>query len=133
MAYGYDFDYSNPDGTQTPGAMGDSMRSNLTAMVHAAVFGVGFIPGWSAQAQDSDGTYPPTTPETPDQWVYSRGTDRIKIAITWNGVTDGQVDEVVASYSSNSGTSYDVIKWGTTNGECAFTYSGGICIAATWS
>jgi len=123
------FDPTKPDGgTQTPGEMGVSMRDNAFAVVHALLSGVGWMPGWSMQAQDTDGTYPPSDPETPGQWLASSGVYRIKVTPTWNGSVDGQLDSVVVAYSANSGSSYDTI------GTASFTYdASGNWIQTTWS
>lgn len=125
MAY-TDYVATTPDPTtQTPGQAFTSDRANLLALRDALIGGTGFMPGWSCVAQNTAGTSPPTTPAAPDQLLFSKGTERLKCALTW--ATDGngdrsKVTRIVVSYSANSGTLYDVIKGGSTNGYFNITY-----------
>jgi hypothetical protein len=103
MAYTH-FDRTSPEPTQTGPEVCASTRENFAAL-QDAIITTGTVPQWDAEAQDSDGGTPPTTPETPDQIVYSKGTERVKVAITWS--VDDLMSSAVFSYSSNSGTDYD--------------------------
>jgi hypothetical protein len=104
MAYTH-FDRTTPDAaTQSITEITTSTRANFAAL-QDAIITTGTVPQWDAEAQDSDGGTPPTTPETPDQIVYSKDTERVKVAITWSG--DDLMTSAVFSYSSNGGTDYD--------------------------
>jgi len=132
MAYGFEIDFTVPDGTQTPGAMGDSTRQQITGAVHAILSGSGYLPGWDWVAQDAGGGGPSDVSQ-PEEIILSKSTYRIKVALGWNGSIVGQLDTLQVSYSSDSGSSYDVIKGGSTNGLLTFTYSSGAAVAGTWS
>jgi len=134
MAYAYEFDFGNPDGAaQTPGEMGDSTLSNLLSMLGAIISGGITPPGWNWQAQDSDGTYPPTNGIQPDQYVIQNGSRYYKVVPGWDGTYVGRLDTVQISYSTD-GSTWNVVKGGTTNGLETFTYdSDGAAIAGTWS
>ncbi len=131
MAYtDYDPDLPDPT-TQTLGEAMTSDRNNLLAMRDMILAGCGTFAGWDAAAQDADGTTPPTTPAAPQAVVWSSGTERVKLALTYS---DGLVSRMVVSYSADSGTSYDVIKGGTTNGYCDLTYdASGNWLSTAWS
>lgn len=107
MAY-EPFDPALPDPSTENGTQAfDSTRENLLA-VRDAIIANGFFPGWDAELQDSDGS-PSTDPEQPDQVVFSKGAERIKISITW-GTVGGATDNpevILAEYSANSGTLYE--------------------------
>lgn len=136
MAYQV-FDQTLPDpSTQNGLTAFDSTRENLAA-VRDAIISTGFFPGWNAEMQNSNGSTPPTTPEQPDQVVYSKGTERIKLAFTWGtvGGEAGNVTVVVASYSSNSGGLYEPM--GTTGyplGTLTLSYdAAGNFLSQAWS
>lgn len=116
------FDGSKPDpSTQSLTAMAASERENLAALRDAVVAGA--MAGWN-MAQSGG------TAEQPDNVIFSKGTERVKLALTWGdtGGEDGNVTDLVMSYSSDSGSNYD------TAGTAAFTYdSNGNCTAITWS
>ena len=135
MAY-TDFTITAPAATQTPGAALTSARENLLAMRDALIGGAGLFPGWNCQAQNANGTSPPTDPTKPAQYLWSKGTERIKMALTW-GTTGGaadQVTRVVISYSADSGATYDIIKGDTSGGYYDSTYdSEGNWISGAWS
>lgn len=130
MSY-LDYDTSKPDPTtQTPGQAFDANRANLLAMRDAIIGSAGFFPGWSVALQNSDGS-PATDPSQPAQILYSKGAERLKLAITW---TDGLARRMVVSYSPNSGSSYDVIKGGSANGYFDLSYNGnGLFTSGAWS
>jgi hypothetical protein len=90
-------------------------------------------PGWSCQAQDSDGTYPPTNPASPAQYVFSRGVERYKAAVSYrsSGPAVGAIDSVTFTRSINSGGAYSSIG---ANDILTITYDAeGYPIAQAWS
>lgn len=117
MAY-TPFDPTKPDATaQTLTQMGTSERNNLLAIRDAAIMGGGFY-GWNMAASGG-------TAAEPALLTYSKGTERVKAALTWSG---GKVTVAVYSYSSTSGSSYDTI------GTNTITYDGSDNVTATtWS
>jgi hypothetical protein len=119
------------------GTLMTNVRTNLLAMRDAIIAGTGWFPGWNMAAYDSGDTTPPASDaDKPAYLVYSKGTERVKLTITWgiSGATDGWPTRLVASYSSNSGTDYDVIKGGATNGYFDITYdASGYVTSAAWS
>jgi hypothetical protein len=89
-----------------------------------------------AAYDSSDNTPPLTDADTPAYVVWSKSTERFKVAITWSttGVTDGYPTRLVASYSSDSGSTYDVVKGGSTNGYYDMTYDvDGNLTSCAWS
>jgi len=127
---------TTPDPTSENGTVAfDSTRENLVALRDAIVMN-GTFPGWDGEAQDSDDS-PSSTPDQPDQWVYSKGTERVKVELTWgsSGGADGNVTEVIASYSANSGTLYEVMgDTGYPLGKMTITYDvDANAISWTWS
>ena len=121
MAY-TPYDSSKPDPTSQNGtAIMDSIRKNLNAMRDAVV--MGSFAGFNMAATGG-------TADQPALLTYSKGTERVKAALTW-GTTGGEANNctvAVYSYSSNSGGAYDVIA------TCTITYDGsGYVTATTWS
>lgn len=116
-----------------------SVTGNWVALNKQAEFvvslllGGGIFPGWNMQAQDSDGTYPPTDPDTYDQIVWSRQGEYYKAAVTWGapgGATDGCLVSATITHSVN-GTTYTAI---SNNNKLVCTYdAGGALIGYTWS
>jgi hypothetical protein len=135
VAYPYEFDFSNPDGSsQNPVEMGDSTLSNLLSMLGAIISGGITPPGWSWQAQDLDGTYPPSDGTQPDQYAIQNGSRIYWVICGWDATYVGRLDTIQIYYSGDGGSSYDVVKGGTTNGLLTFTYdSDGAAIAGDWS
>jgi hypothetical protein len=121
-----DFDPALPDpSTDSPGECFDAALANQLAMRDAIIGGNGIFPGWGMAAYDASNNTPPASAaDEPAYLVWSKGTERLKATITWgtSGATDGLVSRMVFSYSAVSGTSYDVVKGGTTNGYCDMTY-----------
>lgn len=114
----------------------DSTRENLLA-VRDAIIASGLFPGWDGAFQNSDGSTPPTDPTQPDQAVFSKGTERIKLSLTW-GTVGGETDnitQVVAEYSANSGTLYEPMgSTGYPNGTLTITYdANGNALSFAWS
>lgn len=80
----------------------DETRQNLMAMRDAVVMGA--MSGWDYNPNGG-------TADQPAEFLYSKGTERIRGAVTWgtSGGADGNVTQIVWSYSSNSGSTYDTI------------------------
>lgn len=117
------FDPTKPDAaTQNGTQFAQSARDNLKAIRDACVLGGGF-PSWNLAATGG-------TADQPALLTYSKGTERVKAALTW-GTTGGEAGNVTVieySYSANSGTDYDAI------GTNTITYdSSGNVTATTWS
>jgi len=93
----------------------------------------GLYPGWSFQSQDPVGTYPPSTPDKPAAYVWSRGVERYRASLTW-GTTGGEADALKTArmeYSNTSGSSYVSV---SSTPLVTLTYStSGAVIAAAWS
>lgn len=104
MAYPV-FDTSKPDpATQGIAAFGQSARDNIQTVRDACILGGGF-PGWSMAASGG-------TASQPSLLTYSKGVERVKSALTWDG--NGNVSVAVYSYSADSGTTYLTIGTKTT-------------------
>lgn len=118
MAY-INFDETVPDDTETVSEFIDSTRENLIANRDAVILGV--MPGWNWSI---------TTPGAePDEIIYSRGTERVKVEYTWSS---GNVTYYECSYSANSGTLYE--KMWSTNGRETITYDGsGFPSSGAWT
>lgn len=136
MAYTV-FDQAVPDPTTEDGTeVFDSTRENLLA-VRDALIATGFFPGWAGEAQNSDGSTPPTDPDEPDQLVYRKGVERIKLVYTWGtvGGSAGNLVEIIASYSANSGVLYEVLgAVGYPLGKLTNAFdAGGSWLSMAWS
>ncbi|PUB82370.1 MAG: hypothetical protein DBP02_15060 [gamma proteobacterium symbiont of Ctena orbiculata] len=108
MAY-EPFDPALPDPSTENGTQAfDSTRKNLLAIRDGLIRNGGY-PGWNSEAQNSDGTTPPTDPDQMDQIVYSRGVERIKLVYTWGttGGEEGNAVEITSYYSADSGGLYE--------------------------
>ncbi|MCG8004705.1 MAG: hypothetical protein JAY88_14795 [Candidatus Thiodiazotropha lotti] len=134
MAY-VPFDQTTPNSSQNGIDVPLSTKQNLAA-VRDGIIANGFFPGWNAEMQDSDGS-PTTTPEQPDQVVYSKGTERIKLSLTWGtaGGEDGNVIAILAEYSSDEGSLYEPMgDTGYPLGTMTLSYdSNGNYLSHTWS
>lgn len=135
MAYKV-YDPTTPEPLQNGTDVLTSTRENLMA-IRDAVIADGFFPGWDMETRDSDGTTPPSAPEQPDQVVFSKGTERIKLSLTWGtvGGEAGNVVQVVTEYSADSGTLYEPMgAIGYPNGTLSLFYdTHGIPLSHTWS
>jgi hypothetical protein len=122
MAYAQ-FDPTKPDAaTQNGTAFAQSARDNLKVIRDAAIMGGGFY-GWNMAASGGTADQPATI-------TYSKGSERVRAALTWGtaGGQAGSVTVAVYSYSSNSGTSWDAI------GTKTITYdSTGNVTSTSWS
>ena len=98
------FNEAKPDSTAAGGmpVYSQAIRDNLQALRDAVIMGA--LAGWAMTPSGG-------TAEQPTTLTYSKGTERIKAALTWGttGGESGNVTQSVYSYSSNSGTSWDVI------------------------
>lgn len=96
MAY-TPFDAGKPDpSTQAGTAFGTSARANLTAL-RDCIAALGAVQGWDMAPSGG-------TAEEPATVLYSKGSERIRLTLTWSG---GNVTKVRYEYSSNGGSSYD--------------------------
>ena len=98
----------------------DDTRNNLMAMRDAVVAGV--MPGWDYSPNGG-------TAEQPAEFLYTKGSERIRGAVTWgsSGGADGNVTQIAWSYSSNGGSSYDAM------GTQGVTYDSDANVTAiTW-
>lgn len=117
------FDPALPNAaTQNGTTFAASVRTNDAALRDACILGGGF-PGFNLAATGG-------TADQPALLTYSKGTERVKAALTW-GTTGGEAGNVtvaVYSYSSDSGGTYSTI------GTKTVTYNGsGYVTATTWS
>ena len=68
--------------------------------------------------------------EEPDEIIYKKSTEWLRLQITWgtSGGDDGQAKVIVYAYSSDSGVGYDTI------GTLTNTYNAnGTLTASVWS
>lgn len=116
------FDGSKPDPTtQGITAYSQSVRDNEQALRDAVIAGA--LAGFNMTQSGG-------TAEQPANILFTKSTEIVKLALTWgsSGGEDGNVTQIVASYSSDSGAGYDTI------GTATFTYdSNAYCTAITWS
>lgn len=97
MAYS-PYNGAKPDPTADNGtAFGTNIRINDAALRDGII--LGGMPGWT-YAQSGGTASEPTT------ITHSSGTERIKQDLTW---ASGNITQVISSYSSNSGTTYDAL------------------------
>lgn len=120
MAYAA-FNQTLPDGTANGAATLEDIRENQAALRDMILLGA--APGWSFTPSGG-------TAEQPDQILMSKGTERLRTVLTWgaSGGSDGNVTQMVCSYSSNSGTSYDTV------GTFTVSYdANGNVVSGVWS
>ena len=129
MSY-VDFEPLKPDPTTGDGtSVFTHTRENLLWLRDAAISGA--LMGW--QLAVSGGT-----PAQPAQWLYSKGTERVRLTITWgaSGGPKGKPQAMVVDYSSDSGTTWLTIGTATITYDAQgnFTGSTGIApgLAAHW-
>lgn len=125
-----DFAPLKPDPTTDDGtAVFVHTRENLLWLRDAAISGA--LMGW--QLAVSGGT-----PAQPAQWLYSKGTERVRLTITWgaSGGPKGKPQAMAVDYSSDSGTTWLAIGTATITYDAQgnFTGSTGIApgLAAHW-
>lgn len=97
-------DQSKPTTAQTRQAAVDAIRTNQNAL-RDAVVALGGVPGFDYIAGTAGGG----TAEQPSEMMFSRGTERVYIVLTWGttGGSAGNVTKVAFYYSSDSGALYD--------------------------
>lgn len=101
----------------------DDARINLMAMRDAVSMGA--MPGWAYSKTDGAGSA-----EQPQYIMWSKGTERLRATLTWGttGGADGNVTASVWQYSSNSGSSWDII------GTESITYdASGNVVSSSWT
>lgn len=122
MAYN-NYQPTKPDASADNGTnFGANTKRNLQAL-RDCIAALGGVQGW-------DMTPSGGTAEEPTTITYAKGTERIKVTLTW---TSGNVTKERYEYSSNSGSSYDNMV--DENGEAYrnITYDGsGNCSGWTW-
>ena len=122
MAY-TDFVEDKPDITDDGDIVINNTRENLMALRDALVCGA--LNGW-----DMDITIGGGSAAEPDEIIYKKSTEWLRLDITWgtSGGDDGNPTVIVYAYSANSGGVYDTI------GTATMTYdSGGAMTDVTWS
>lgn len=122
MAYS-PFDETKPDSSAAGGmpTYSQSIRDNLQAMRDAVIMGE--MVGWAMTPSGG-------TAEQPAVITYSKGTERIKAALTWgsSGGANGNVEQAVYSYSSDGGSNWDAI------GTLTVSYDvSSNCTGTAWS
>lgn len=116
------FDATKPDATAQNGTQfAQAIRNNQAAMRDAIVCGT--FPWWNFSKSGG-------TAEQPTTILYKKGTDWLRITLTWGttGGADGNVTVAVYAFSSNSGGAYDTIATKTITWDAA-----GLITATTWS
>ena len=91
----------------------NNTRENLMALRDAVVAGA--LKDWD---MSKTGTAEPT------EILYSKGTERVRLTITW---ASGNPTVVLYEYSANSGGLYDTI------GTLTLAYTSGDLVTETWS
>ncbi|WP_435100853.1 hypothetical protein [Arhodomonas sp. AD133] len=111
------FRHDKPDPTADNGVDAfTNTRENLLALRDAAVLGV--MPGWSMSTSGQAAQ--------PDTVTYARGSERIRIAITWSG--NGFPQQVALEYSNDLGENWQAI------GTETITYdTADNVVETTWS
>lgn len=116
-------------GSPTPSRQStiDDTRKNIMALRDILVAG-GMVQGFDFSTSGG-------TAEQPADILYKKGTEWIKITLTWGttGGEDGNVTKAVFRYSSNSGVGYDGMADDAGEYVMTLTYdANGNCTATTW-
>lgn len=122
MAY-TKFTSDTPVIADTGGEVIDDTRNNLMALRDAIVAGT--LVDWNLDITIGGGSA-----EEPDELIYKKSTEWIRLQITWGttGGEDGQPTVIIYAYSADSGGVYDTI------GTATMTYdSNGNMTDLTWS
>lgn len=92
-----------PTVAQTRQAAIDAARTNMQAM-RDALIACGTVQGFNYSVTGG-------TAEQPATLLYKKGTEWVKIDLTWgnSGGSDGNVTKAAFYYSSNSGGAYDAM------------------------
>lgn len=91
----------------------NNTRENLMALRDAVVAGA--LKDWDMSK---------TGGAEPTEILYSKGTERIRLTITW---ASGNPTVIVYAYDADSGASYDTI------GTLTLAYTSGELVSETWS
>ncbi len=121
MAY-TEFDEDGPDGSTGTGAtVITTIKNNDNALRDAVVAGA--LVGWDLTPSGG-------TAEQPAVLTWDKGSERVKADLSWgsSGGADGNVTQVILSYSSNNGTDYDTMGTGTISYDSNGNFTG-----QTWS
>lgn len=105
----------------------DAIRNNLMALRDALV-ACGSVQGFDYSQSGG-------TAEEPGAMLFTRGSEIVKITLTWGttGGEDGNVTKAVYEYSSNGGSSYDPMVDAAGEYVLSITYdSNGNCTATAW-
>lgn len=97
MAYTL-FNKDKPTGSDSPPTNADNTRKNLLAVRDAVVAGA--FEGWDMSTSGG-------TAAEPDKILHTKGTEIVRLDLTWNA--SGNPSQIVYEYSSDSGSSYDTI------------------------
>lgn len=122
MAYAH-FTSDKPVIADTGAQIIDRTRENLMALRDAVVGGL--MPGWGLTATAGSGTA-----EQPQYLVYAKGTERVRLTITWGTTAGAQYNPqvVLVEYSANSGGAYDSL------GTLTYTFDvNGNVTSTAWS
>lgn len=115
-------DISKPDATtQTLTQMGQSERDQLTYL--RACVSSGTLAGYSLAISGG-------TAEQPTTFIYSKGTEKIREAVTWgtSSGANGNPQTIVYSYSSDTGATWASI------GTLTYTYDASSNVTtANWT
>ena len=121
-------DTAKPDWTtQTGTQLAQSIRDNVRALRDNLV-ATGLVPGF-------DYTPAGGTAEQPAQFFFKRGTEWIRIDVTWgsSGGSDGSPTKLAYYYSSNSGGAYDGMADAAGKYVLSISYdASGNVTATTW-
>ena len=104
------FNNAKPDPTESIAQITTDVRTNFAAVRDWIVIACG-LPGWSGEALGADGTTPPTDATQPEQWIWRRGTERIRAQLTYGdaGGSQGCVVSAVFSYSPDGGQTWQLM------------------------
>lgn len=102
----------------------DYIRNNLMALRDALV-ATGVVQGWAYSYSGSDAG-------KPDYIVFARGTEKVKVVLTW-GSAGGAADNCTkaAFYYLPSGTTYDPMADGSGNYVLALNYDANSNLTST--
>lgn len=96
----------------------DTTRENLMAMRDAVVMGT--MTGWDGAPAGAD-------PDYPDTLTYSKGTERLRLTLTWgSGATEGYITAIVYDYSPDAGVTWQSLGTAAVDYSTAFPQT-------TWS
>lgn len=117
-------DVSKPDAaTQNGTQVCQSIRDNLRGM-RDMLAAMGMVQGFNYSVSGG-------TASEPAQQFYKRGTEWIKVVLTW---ASGNVTKAAYYYSSNSGGAYDPMADASGSYVLNITYDGSLNVtSSTWN